>query len=161
MSNLTKADINWRNIGVKRERTHEPLIARLSIGVTSIFRNLKDLMIFAAMIGHSSDTHRALTGDTINIILDTYSSDHKDGFIYLLALLKTKDGVCLKDENLHNSVKYFEEYCNEGLYEITRWLDDNPGDPTGVETMLDHIYKKLGDSTDGNELDNKKIELDI
>lgn len=161
MSNINSTEVNWRTIPVKRERGHEALIARLSIKSNGIFRFLKDLMVFAAMVGYSSGTRRPLAGDTIEIILDTYSSDQKDGFIYILALLEEKDGLCLKDANLSSSMGYFEEYCNEGLYQITKWLDENPGDPDGIETLLNHIYKKLGDTKANSEVDNSEIVLEI
>lgn len=161
MPDIDSSEVNWRTIPVKRERNHEALIARLSIRSNGIFRFLKDLMVFAAMVGYSSGTRRSLSGDTIEIILDTYSSDQKDGFIYLIALLEERDGLCLKDVNLASSMVYFEEYCNEGLYQITQWLDENPGDPDGIETLLKQIYKKLGDSKVSKEVDNSEIELDL
>jgi dnd system-associated protein 4 len=161
MTKIDTSDINWRTIGVKRERTHEGLINRLSIKSRGVFTLLKDLMVFAAMVGYSNERKRELTGDTVEIILDTYSSDQKDGFIYLIAMLETKGGACLKDEQLSQSVVYFEEYCNGGLYQITEWLDDNPGDPDGVDTILNQIYKKLGKSKQSSEIDNETLELEI
>ena len=161
MSKIGTAEINWRTIGVKRERTHEGLINRLSIRSKGVFSLLKDLMVFAAIVGYSNERKRKLSGDTVDIILDTYSSDQKDGFIYLIAMLETQEGSCLKDENLSESVVYFEEYCNEGLYQISEWLDDNAGDPDGVETLLNQIYKKLGESKSSSVIDNSSIELEF
>jgi dnd system-associated protein 4 len=92
--------VNWRTIGVKRERKHDALIARLTLENKSIFQYLKDMMVFAAMIGYSQGERRELSGETIDIILETYATDEKDGFIYLLGLLELKDGQVLKDQNL-------------------------------------------------------------
>lgn len=153
--------INWRNVGVKRERNHEGLIARLITGKTSIFQYNKDLMVFAAMVGFSEGQRTEVKGDVIEIILDTYASDGKDGFIYLLALLETKDGACLKDSGLRSSVKIFEEYCNAGLYIIAKWLDENPGDPTGIDTLLEKIFAKLSQIDPSKDGDNEDIDIDI
>ena len=125
-----KPQINWRTIGVKRERKYEELINRLNSGEKSIFQFIKDIMVFTAMIGYSNGTRVPISGETIEIILETYSSDEKDGFIYLLSLIETKDGTCLKDSNLHSSVNIFEEYCNDlsdkGFHKLLDFVWDKP-----------------------------------
>lgn len=153
--------INWRTIGVKRERKFEQMIAKLSSGEKNIFKFNKDLMVFAAMIGYSKNDRNPLDSDTIDIILDTYSSDQKDGFIYLLALMDQRDATCLKDENLHKSVEVFEEYCNGGLKIIQGWLDSNPGDISGIDTILQKIYAQLCDNEKSDVVDIEDIELEI
>lgn len=153
--------INWRNIGVKRERYHEALIARLTLEDRSIFQYLKDLMVFAAMVGYSKCERKPLKGETIEIILDTYASDEKDGFIYLLGLMEFEDGQVLKDERLKDCVGVFEEYCNAGLYTIESWLDENPGDPNGVETLLNNIYLRLAENEKESPINNDDIEVDV
>ena len=75
MSDVQADSLNWRTVGVKRERNHDALIARLSADNKSIFQYLKDLMVFAAMIGYSSGERREVQGDTIEIILETYATD--------------------------------------------------------------------------------------
>ncbi|RLA51114.1 MAG: DNA phosphorothioation-associated protein 4 [Gammaproteobacteria bacterium] len=157
----SEEQINWRTIGVKRERKYEELITRLNTGQKSIFQYLKDLMVFAAMVGHSEGKREEVKGETIEIILETYASDQKDGFIYLLALMDSRDGVSLKDSNLHSSVKVFEEYCNAGLGIIQGWLDDNPGDPSGVDTILANVYEKLCENEVEDDVDNEDISIDI
>ena len=152
---------NWRSVGVKRERTHEALIQRLTIGGTTIFSYLKDLMVFAAMVGFSENQRRSLTGPTIEISLDTYSSDQKDGFIYLLGLTEVRNGVCLKNENLRETVRIFEEYCNGGLYIITKWLDANPSDPVGLDTLLDKVFQKLAQNRSDEQVSPQDIEINL
>jgi dnd system-associated protein 4 len=138
-----QSEINWRTIGVRRDRKYEGLIERLSTTDSSgIFRFHKDLMVFAAMVGFSQEKSVPVSNDNVGIILDTYSSDNKDAFIYLLALMETKDAQCLKDEKLHDSVKVFEGYCNAGLGIIEDWLEDNPADPSGINTILEKIYER-------------------
>ncbi|NAW33497.1 DNA phosphorothioation-associated protein 4 [Halomonas alimentaria] len=161
MTDNSGVAINWRNIGVKRERNHEALISRLTLENRSVFQYLKDLMVFAAMVGYSHDERREISGETIEIILDTYASDEKDGFIYLLGLLEHKDGQVLKDEKLKECVVVFEEYCNAGLYIIEDWLNENPGDPSGVDTLLDKIYQRLSENEKLKDINNDEIEIDI
>lgn len=161
MSEVDTDAINWRTIGVKRERNHDALIARLTLDNKSIFQYLKDLMVFAAMVGYSQGERREIAGDTIEIILETYATDEKDGFIYLLGLLEHEDGKVLKDQNLRKCVEVFEEYCNAGLYIIEAWLDDNPGDPSGIDTLLHHIYMKMAENEESEEPVNDDIEIDV
>lgn len=153
--------VNWRKIGVKRERRHESLIARLSLGDKSIFQYHKDLMVFAAMVGYSNNVRRKIDGDVIEIIMETYASDEKDSFIYLLGLLEHKDASVLKDANIRKCVGVFEEYCNAGLYTIESWLDDNPGDPSGVDTLLLKIFQKLADDMRSSEISNDDIHVEM
>lgn len=161
MDDNENSSFNWRNVGVKRERNHEALISRLYGSNRSIFQYLKDIMVFAAMVGHSLQEKREISGESVEIILDTYASDQKDGFIYLLGLLDEKDGKILKDEHLRSAVKVFEEYCNAGLYNIEQWLDDNPGDPDGVDTLLEKIYERLAENEKEHGVANEDIDLDV
>lgn len=158
------SNYDWRKQGVKREGNHEALVDKLCSGKNGqkgIFRFIKDLMVFAAMVGYSQQERKPLNGDSISIILETYATDEKDAFIYLLALMTEKDGVCLKDDNLPSSVKIFEEYCNAGLYEIQLWLDENPSDIDGVDTLLDKINEKAiqNDESDTGHLDPEDLEV--
>ncbi|OUR79627.1 hypothetical protein A9Q83_04315 [Alphaproteobacteria bacterium 46_93_T64] len=137
-------EINWRTINIRRDRKYNSLVERLSTADSKgIFRFHKDLMLFAAMIGYSEKRSSPVSGDNVGITLNTYSSDNKDAFIYLLALMQNKNAICLKDENLLESVKVFEGYCNSGLGTIQHWLDDNPADPSGTDTLLEKIYERL------------------
>jgi dnd system-associated protein 4 len=151
---------NWRTLPVKRDRRFESLILQMSEGGVSIFQNFKDIMVFAAMVGYSDNSRRTLESkDTVSIILDTYETDNKDTFIYLLALITNKNAECLKDENLMDSIKIFEEYCNSGLYIIEAWRDESP-----VETMVDIILKNIYDQIasvqlDVNSVDNSNLAL--
>lgn len=143
---INKEKIDWRKQRVERERTHEPLVNRLCTNKgteKALFPFNKDLMVFAAMVGHSLNQRKPLKGDVIPITLDTYSTDQKDSFIYLIALMEEKNGTILKDENLNSAIKIFEEYCNAGLYEIKLWLDENPGDHEGTDTIYRRIFDKI------------------
>lgn len=157
---------DWRKISVLRERKHEPLVEKLcssSQNGRRIFPYNKDLMVFAALVGFTKKRTEKVAADGISIILETYASDEKDTFIYLLALVTQKDGVCLKDENLAESVKIFEGYCNAGLGIIQMWLDENPGDPEGIETLIEKIYEQicLNEQEDLKNVSNEEIVPDF
>ena len=152
---------SWMGINVLRSDEHADLIKRFCVQKNqdsdrSVFPFIKDFLIFAAMVGYTLNKKVAITDrkKTTQIILGTYASDDKDGFIYLLALLDSKDALCLKNDSLQNSVKVFEEYCNGGLFEIQSWLDFNGGDIEGVDTLFDKITDQLASISEENT-DNK------
>jgi len=157
---MSEKAINWRTLPVKRDRRFESLILQLTEGRTSIFQHLKDIMVFAAMVGYSNKSRRTLESkDAVSIILDTYATDNKDSFIYLLALITNKNATCLKDESLSESINIFEEYCNGGLYIIESWRDENLAD-TMVDIILKNIYEQLASTQpESASVDNSKLEL--
>ncbi|MGZ9899856.1 hypothetical protein [Shewanella gaetbuli] len=159
-----KENFDWRKQPVKRDRRHEPLVEKLCTdkdGNKQVFRFFKDLMVFSSMVGYSKGKRKPLSTDTISIILDTYATDEKDAFVYLLALMTEKNGACLKDANLPASIKIFEEYCNAGLEEIQLWLDENPGDHIGIDTLAGKIFEQvIANEKSQNKIDNPE-ELDV
>lgn len=144
----------WRNIPIKRERKFDGLVERFCTDKynTKIFRFNKDLMLFAAMVGFSEGRSKPVSSNGIQITLGTYSSDQKDGYIYLLALLQSKDIKSLKSENLPEAIKSFEGYCNIGLEIIQNWLEENPSDPDGIDTIMSKIFERI----QLNERDSQK-----
>lgn len=139
---------DWRTMNVMRNRKYEGLVERLCtrksvFSKRPIFEYNKDLMVFAAIVGYSKLKEEDLLPNPIQITLGTYATDDKDGFIYLLALLNTREPHCLKDENLDASVKIFEKYCNGGLSLIEQWLNDKPADIEGVDTLIERIFDEL------------------
>ncbi|MGP5230366.1 hypothetical protein [Psychrobacter celer] len=118
-------------------------------------------MIFAAMIGYAYNKRLSLSGDKISITLGTYYNTEDDGFIYLLALMENKNATCLKDPNLSDSIKIFEDYCNGGLDIIQDWFRSNPTDNSRVETLEAKIWEYMksqegleqGISNDGLDVD--------
>lgn len=136
---------NWRNIQINRDRKHENLVHHLVENPnTAIFNFNKDLMVFAAMLGYHYGIKRPLlSSDTIQIVLQTYHSTEDDGYIYLLALLENKNATCLKNENLIESKKIFEEYCNGGLELLQDWFDSNPADVEKVDTLQQKVEEHI------------------
>lgn len=154
---------SWQKLPVRRDRKHELLVSKLCVpseGNKAIFRFIKDLMVFAAMVGYQKNKRCPLAIDGISIILETYASDQKDAFIYLLALMTEKNGTCLKDENLLLSIRIFEEYCNAGLEEIQLWLDENPGDIEGIDTLSSKIFEQVVEN-EKEKSNNNTADIDV
>jgi len=156
----------WRKLAVRRDRRHEPLVQKLCSGAdgsSGIFTFNKDLMVFAAMVGYKLQKRTPLSPENIQIVLETYASDQKDAYIYLLGLVTQKEASILKDENLTKAIKIFEEYCNSGLDEIKLWLDENPSDPSGVLTLNEKIYEQVKKNrlNESKEINHEEIELEF
>ena len=158
---MSELSDNWRSIDVKRERTHQALETQLVSGRDSMFSLLKDLMVFAASVGYSKEVRTPLNGETNGITLDTYHTDGKDGYIYLFGLLESQNGECLKIENLRSTVKAYEEFCNTGLYEIQSWLESNPADPTGTDTILEKMLETITAIQEEDGVKPGEIEIEI
>lgn len=137
------ASSKWRNFGVRRDRQFEPLIKKLYSDSNAIFKHLKDIMVLAALIGYSEGKSEPLEGsNTIPITLHTYENDDQDSFIYLLALLSTKNTQVLENENLTEAIKIFEGYCNAGLRILNGWVNEEPSRLI-EDILLDKIYRKI------------------
>lgn len=167
MYNSTTKDRDaWRKIAVRRDRSHEPLVDKLCTdknGQKPVFPRIKDLMVFAAMIGFSKNRRKKISNDNISIILETYATDQKDAYIYLIALVTEQDTKCLKDENLLESIRIFEEYCNAGLDEIQLWFDENPRDHIGIDTLADKVFEQaiLNEKSISEDVNPEDIEFDL
>jgi len=142
MSVFNTESIDWRNLNVRRDREFEPLVDSLVHRYPSIFTHIKDLMVFAAMVGFSKNRKEPLSKDTIPILMSTYATDQLDGFIYMISLIHTRDGNCLRDEQLADSIKIFEEFCRGGLLSIQGWINSDPTtDP--AEILLYKILEQF------------------
>ena len=113
------------------------------------------------LVSASGVPSRSVSGRPL--VLDLTDSHYyvRIGFIYLLALIEEQKGDCLKDANLHTSVKIFEEYCNAGLAIVKGWLDSNPGDPSGVDTLLEKVYQKLCENEKDETPNNEDITFEL
>ena len=156
------------SINVRRDTKFENLVDRLckesSFSEKSLFPYIKDLMVFAALIGHANKSMIPIPqgSKTIPITLETYSSDEKDSFIYLLALMENKDATCLKNTNIHDAIKIFEGYCNGGLEIIQRWFLEHSSEPDVMNVLLDKIYEQIQKNNDkGSSISNEEIEVEF
>tara|TARA_B100000787_G_C16003098_1_gene210950 strand:- start:39 stop:539 length:501 start_codon:yes stop_codon:yes gene_type:complete len=99
----------------------------------SVFANMYDLMIFAAMVGkHFNDDVTGIKIDNSNrgIPDRIFKNNNFQGIAYLLALESEKSANILKDndDNEKERWKYIEKYAHLGCEEISIWLADRPQD---------------------------------
>lgn len=127
------------NKDVRRNKKYEDVVNLLvngSLGADNnvtaekkIFTYIKDLMIFAAMVGKKHERTEAVEKENVGISLQTYAgSGSKNApsdqhyIIFMFGLLNYKDMNLLRDENVDQSIRIFEEYANGGLGLIKEWL---------------------------------------
>ncbi|MFM4769842.1 MULTISPECIES: hypothetical protein [Aeromonas] len=129
--------IDWRNLPVYRDTRFANLEERLcstkgaNKSGTSIFKTVKELMVFAALVGYQLDEYKPLDAavNKTDILLGTYATTMDDAYIYLIALTKNPSLDILKDDNLRDAIRIFEGYCNGGLKTIDSWIMSNIGEP--------------------------------
>lgn len=123
---------------VRRNREYEDVVNILVHGALEggggqsdkrIFSYIKDLMIFAAMVGKKYERTQSVSKENIGITLQTYSGvssknsiSDQQNIIFMFGLLTYKDMNKIRDENIDDCIKVFEEYCNGGLSLIKEWL---------------------------------------
>ena len=118
-------------------------------GGNKSFDNIKDLIIFAAMIGmHYQKEEEVDPKHSTSIILGTFSGGGSSrgsrvgqhDVIFMFGLLLEKDIGAIRDENLARSIDYFEKYSNGGLSMIYDWLVSAAWNPLVLEqTLLDVV----------------------
>lgn len=146
-----------RNKNVRRNRVFENVIEVLVYGTLdgvknrrdSIFNDIKDLIVFAAMVGKKYNVKVPVdTRDSIGINLTTFSGsgsgkdsrNDQHNIIFMFGLLERKDMNYIRDEYIDEVIKIFEEYSNGGLSMIQSWLQTSIWDPL---CLLDHITDEL------------------
>jgi len=149
--------IEWHKLRVHRENKFDALIGKLCAtkdakNNNSVFRTVKEFMVFAALVGYQLDKFEAL-GNRVNstsISMETYASTDHDAYIYLLALTKSPVLDVIKDENLKDAICIFEGYCNGGLHHIDEWLMKNIDEPV----FKDVLFKETLQYLTSTELNN-------
>lgn len=136
------ANLEWIDLDVCRDKSFESLEKKLcgtksSENTKSIFKTVKELMVFAALVGYQLDKFEPLSSkvNSGGVTLGTFSKTKHDAYIYMLALAKNPSLDLLKDENLKEAIGIFEAYCNAGLKHIDNWIINNIG-----ETILSNIF---------------------
>ncbi|MFO6424185.1 hypothetical protein [Motilimonas sp. KMU-193] len=136
--------IDWRKQPIRRDARFEGLEERFcqTKGAktdTQIFSTVKELMVFAALVGYQFDDYCPIESKakTTPILLETYATTGHDAYIYLIALAKEPSLDMLKDENLKDAIGIFEGYCNSGLKHIDSWIMNNIG-----ESLVSNILFK-------------------
>ncbi|PML10544.1 hypothetical protein BCT86_00825 [Vibrio breoganii] len=144
----------WRDLNVYRDSKYDNLVTRFCSTRTKttesenqqsvIFKTVKELMVFAALIGLETENYKPISGGKkIPITLDTYSRTKHDAYIYLIALSQQPDLDVLKNENLPTAIKHFEAYCNGGLEVISNWILQNLSEDFGTNTIFSKVLEHL------------------
>lgn len=142
--------MDWRKLSVRRNARFEVLEERLcstkgAKNDARVFSTVKELMVFAALIGYQLDDYQPLESkvNSTPILLDTYATTGHDAYIYLLALAKEPSLDILKDENLRDAIGIFEGYCNSGLKHIDDWVMSNVGESLMTNILFNQALEYL------------------
>ena len=107
----------------KHENLVNDLTQKLSHNLPAIFPNMRDLMLFAAMVGkkHGQVVNREGTAQEVTDANFASSNYNKDGVIYILGLLDLSGPEVLKD-GAKECWALLEQYCAGGMDIIDSWL---------------------------------------
>lgn len=135
--------------GIRRDKKHASLTDFLTEkdprSDAAVFPSKKALQCYAAMLGFEAKSRLALPSGAVDSIeWHTFDNGDYTDFIYLIALGATQD-LSILQYDIENSdkgnvaedmVTVFEEYANGGFEILQRWLNKNPSDRHGTESIL-------------------------
>lgn len=113
-----------------------------------MFPYIKDLIVFSAMVGKKYDEKEEVEKDNTGIILSTFegssgtrgSSVDQHNIIFMFGLSVLRDMKYLRDENVDEVIRVFEQYSNGGLNIIHGWLRDSAWNPLVIlDKVVDDI----------------------
>lgn len=113
---------------IRRSKKFESMVQVLRTDKgTSVFKTIKQLMIFAAMLGFSKQRRNMLKAEDgyEDIGYDTFATDDSHDYIFLLAVAHSGDASILSEDNNEEIVRIFEEYANGGFEIIADWMYQN------------------------------------
>jgi dnd system-associated protein 4 len=160
----------FRFPNINRSQLHEESVVQLLCtdrdvdAERSLFPTIRELLVFAALLGYSENRRVPLdkTQGVIDISYQQFehpSSDGADEIVYLIALSEEKDLTILRRGNENKCAEIFEEYANGGLEMIRSWLSE-----TGFEypnkTLLEHLFKS-GYLVDDDKNSSSKQDIDL
>lgn len=148
------------NVNVKRNNKYQKVVNLLVYGDSEdgirnkekqIFGHIKDLVVFAAMVGKKLNLKEALDKENTGITIATFagssntSNSRRDlhNVIFLFGLTEFKDMKYLRDENIHESIRIFEEYSNGGLSQIESWLIESKWNPIVILDKIMDVVSEL------------------
>ncbi|MGR8998238.1 MAG: hypothetical protein ACU88J_04225 [Gammaproteobacteria bacterium] len=146
-----------RNKNIRRNEKYKDVVNLLVYGTLGesregqykIFNDIKDLIIFAAMVGKKYDRKEKVDpNSSIGIIMGTFSGSgsskgsrvDQHNVIFMFGLLVFRDMNYLRDEKINEVIDIFEQYSNGGLQIIKNWLVESGWNPL---CLLDHISDQL------------------
>lgn len=149
MSNLSTS---LYNRAVRRNNRYQDVVNLLVFGSLEgsnkqgkIFDNIKDLIIFAAMVGKKYEKKEVIDPkDNTSIVLGTFSGSGstrgsrvgQHDVIFMFGLLIDQDVNAIRDENISLAIQHFELYSNGGLSIIKDWLTESAWRPLVLEQKI-------------------------
>ena len=123
------------------------------------FPYIKDLIIFAAMVGKKYNIQEEVEKESTKIVLGTFegtSGTNKDtlvdqhNIIFMFGLSVLRDMKYMRDENVDEVIHVFERFSNGGLNIIDGWLRDSQWNPM---VLLDKIVDEMRSSSADEEVE--------
>ena len=132
---------------IRRPDSTEAIVERLTDAKLTdvgdpVFKTIMELLIFAAGVGFAVGRRTAVPLSGKAVPFRIFQNNQKDGYIFLLALAELKTAECLASDD-DKVAEIFEEYAATGLEEIGDWLNDNPTDISGVQTLIARIQSRI------------------
>jgi len=133
---------------IRRPDSAEPLVDRLTTTKVNetgspVFPTIMDLLIFSAGVGLTVNRRCAVAASGKAVPYRVFENNHKEGFIYLVALAAKGESSALAPENEEEAASIFEEYAAGGLEEISNWLSENALDISGVQSLIAKIQAHI------------------
>lgn len=127
--------------GIKRSEQFEDIVRMLAEG-QSVFPTMRELMLFAAVLGFEHDRKRPLQSQTNEIDGRIFSGSAQAlDFLYLIALAGERNVDVLREENEEKMIEIFEQYAQGGFEIIAGWLSEKPEDLNGDQALLSGLAR--------------------
>ena len=128
---------------IQRDIDFEELVSFFGAGERAVFKEIWQILLFAACLGHSLGERRQIRkSDAGKAMPEGYFSKCLSwpGVLYLFGLTETESAEILKatDENEDNLITAFEEYSSRGLQEMKE-ASEKHDDP--LDALLDLISR--------------------
>ena len=149
------------NKNVRRNDKYKDVVNLLVYGTLNetrdgrykIFNDIKDLIIFSAMVGKKFERKEKVeSSSNTGIIMGTFSGSgsargsrvDQHNVIFMFGLIVFKDINYLRDEKIDQVIDIFEQYSNGGLQIINDWLVESAWNPL---CLLDRITDEISKSS--------------
>ena len=145
---------------VVRSKEHEKMIQNLSgqsvDGNQTVFKTIRELICFAAMLGYQMDKRSTLPDNKRgeDVMIEEFQRNESIDFIYLIAVADTGGTEVLKSDAEIDMVSIFEEYANGGFEILKGWLHKYR-DAVGFQAILQGL--KENDFIDDETADLQTI----
>jgi dnd system-associated protein 4 len=138
---------------ISRSKKFQPLVESLTLSIDknkAVFPTIKDLLIFAAMVGYEHGQKEDVESEKEEVPLRIFETNHDEMYFYLTAIVESKNPNLFKDKNQAEMLKIFERYAAGGLQTIQGWFDEKPANNAHT-VLLDKLHEKLKTYESGDQ----------